>query len=74
MKKKLIMASLVVLSFTSCIPLAVVGGAAVGAGAAIATPVIVKKIKEKKSEKDKERNVNYNERGVATDEVGSVIK
>lgn len=34
--KKIIMASLIILSFTSCIPLAIVGGAAAGAAGAVA--------------------------------------
>ena len=64
MKKRLVLASLLILSVTSCIPLAVIGGAGVGAAAAIATPVIVKKIIKRK----------INEKGEYLDEVNAVIK
>ncbi len=72
MKKRLVLASLLILSVTSCIPLAVIGGAGVGAAAAIATPVIVKKIKDEKDEKHIKRKIN--EKGEYLDEVNAVIK
>lgn len=47
--KKLIMVSLITLSFTSCIPLAVASGAAVGAAAGVGGAMVANKmINEKK--------------------------
>lgn len=56
--KKLIMASLIILSFTSCIPLAVVGGSAVGAAAGVGAFYLSKKINEKKPTSSYSHEVN----------------
>lgn len=67
--KKLVMVSLVLLSFTSCVPLALLGGAAVGAGAAVATYTIKDKIdSKKKANKENKEKQEY------IDEVDTVVR